>query len=128
MTKTSGSITATATPTPTQPPTDLNTTVYHLCTFSCNGIPGRPITSTTCAESCQYTTTLGTGPPTTIQATTLTNPNIPNSQPTCSFSPVVVGTQVPWGQCGGQGYQGPTGCPAGFTCVADNVYYSQCLE
>ncbi|KAL2159027.1 hypothetical protein VTH06DRAFT_2786 [Thermothelomyces fergusii] len=32
-----------------------------------------------------------------------------------------------WGQCGGNGWQGPTCCVAGSTCVAQNEWYSQCL-
>ncbi|KAK4552075.1 hypothetical protein LTR86_010611 [Recurvomyces mirabilis] len=31
-----------------------------------------------------------------------------------------------YGQCGGQGWQGPTCCSSG-TCKASNAYYSQCL-
>ena len=31
------------------------------------------------------------------------------------------------GQCGGQGWTGPTCCTSGSTCVAQNPYYSQCL-
>lgn len=29
-------------------------------------------------------------------------------------------------QCGGQGYDGPTNCLAGATCVEVNPFYSQC--
>ncbi|PPQ70299.1 hypothetical protein CVT26_014584 [Gymnopilus dilepis] len=32
-----------------------------------------------------------------------------------------------WGQCGGQGYTGPTTCASGSTCVYSNPWYSQCL-
>ncbi|KOS23166.1 Endoglucanase EG-II [Escovopsis weberi] len=32
-----------------------------------------------------------------------------------------------WGQCGGQGWTGPTTCDSGSTCVVANPYYSQCL-
>ncbi|KAF8070143.1 hypothetical protein FPV67DRAFT_1606850 [Lyophyllum atratum] len=32
-----------------------------------------------------------------------------------------------WGQCGGQGWSGPTTCVAGYTCTVSNQYYSQCL-
>ncbi|KAJ6612978.1 glycosyl hydrolase family 61-domain-containing protein [Mycena sp. CBHHK59/15] len=32
-----------------------------------------------------------------------------------------------YGQCGGQGWTGPTTCVAPFTCKATNQYYSQCL-
>lgn len=34
----------------------------------------------------------------------------------------------PWGQCGGQNYQGETTCTEGHTCVEQNAYYSQCLQ
>ncbi|KAG8939631.1 hypothetical protein FRC04_006112 [Tulasnella sp. 424] len=32
-----------------------------------------------------------------------------------------------YGQCGGQGWSGPTTCVAGSTCVYSNAWYSQCL-
>ncbi|CAG7853262.1 Endo-1,4-beta-xylanase xynf11a Short=Xylanase xynf11a; AltName: Full=1,4-beta-D-xylan xylanohydrolase xynf11a; Flags: Precursor [Serendipita indica DSM 11827] len=32
-----------------------------------------------------------------------------------------------WGQCGGQGYSGPTCCQSGSTCKYSNAWYSQCL-
>ncbi|GAB1315267.1 Endo-1,4-beta-xylanase [Madurella fahalii] len=32
-----------------------------------------------------------------------------------------------WGQCGGQGWNGPTCCQSGSTCQAANQWYSQCL-
>ncbi|KAJ3043041.1 hypothetical protein HDV00_005949 [Rhizophlyctis rosea] len=32
-----------------------------------------------------------------------------------------------WGQCGGQGWSGPTCCASGSTCKSSNAYYSQCL-
>ncbi|CAA7263714.1 unnamed protein product [Cyclocybe aegerita] len=34
--------------------------------------------------------------------------------------------QTKWGQCGGQGYSGPTACVSGSTCVVLNDWYSQC--
>ncbi|KAF1843886.1 carbohydrate-binding module family 1 protein [Cucurbitaria berberidis CBS 394.84] len=37
------------------------------------------------------------------------------------------GTVQRWGQCGGNGFTGATGCVAGTTCQAQNPYYSQCL-
>ncbi|KAI0355718.1 glycoside hydrolase [Trametes cingulata] len=36
--------------------------------------------------------------------------------------------QSEWGQCGGIGWTGGTICPSGWTCVAQNPYYSQCLQ
>ncbi|TDZ49773.1 Acetylxylan esterase [Colletotrichum trifolii] len=35
-------------------------------------------------------------------------------------------TAAAWGQCGGQGWTGPTACASGFTCVEANQWYSQC--
>ncbi|KAF4163728.1 hypothetical protein CNMCM6936_000440 [Aspergillus lentulus] len=32
-----------------------------------------------------------------------------------------------WGQCGGQGWTGPTTCVSPYTCQVQNAYYSQCL-
>jgi hypothetical protein len=35
--------------------------------------------------------------------------------------------QVHWGQCGGQGWTGPTVCQSPYTCTYVNQWYSQCL-
>ena len=32
-----------------------------------------------------------------------------------------------WGQCGGNGWAGPTTCEAGSTCVKNGDWYSQCV-
>ncbi|PFH48799.1 carbohydrate-binding module family 1 protein [Amanita thiersii Skay4041] len=37
------------------------------------------------------------------------------------------GTVAHYGQCGGIGYTGPTGCVSPYTCTYVNDYYSQCL-
>lgn len=39
----------------------------------------------------------------------------------------VSGTVAKWGQCGGQGYTGPTTCVSGSTCTFSSTWYSQCL-
>ncbi|KAF8911050.1 cellobiohydrolase II [Gymnopilus junonius] len=45
-----------------------------------------------------------------------------------SVIPSFAAAQSPvWGQCGGQGWSGPTTCAAGSSCVFSNPYYSQCL-
>ncbi|KAF7719545.1 Acetylxylan esterase [Penicillium ucsense] len=50
-----------------------------------------------------------------------------STQPT-GGSPGSGGGTVPqWGQCGGNGWTGPTQCAAGFTCTVSNPWYSQCL-
>lgn len=60
------------------------------------------------------TTTTGTTTTTTTSGPTPTTPSGPQ--------------QTPWGQCGGQGYTGPTACPAGFTCKYNNLFFSQCVS
>ncbi|KAF7329807.1 Beta-xylanase [Mycena kentingensis (nom. inval.)] len=42
--------------------------------------------------------------------------------------PFVVAQSPEWGQCGGQGWTGPTTCVAGTVCVVQNPFYSQCLS
>ena len=37
------------------------------------------------------------------------------------------GTAPKYGQCGGQGWTGPTTCASGSTCVANGQWYSQCV-
>ncbi|KAI0753263.1 hypothetical protein C8Q80DRAFT_1217463 [Daedaleopsis nitida] len=40
---------------------------------------------------------------------------------------VAQSTASEYGQCGGQGWSGPTACPSGWACTLSNQYYSQCL-
>ncbi|GAB1313686.1 Endo-beta-1,4-glucanase D [Madurella fahalii] len=55
------------------------------------------------------------------------NPNPTPSQPPTPSPTGGNGGGVPlYGQCGGQGYTGPTTCSEG-TCTASNQWYSQCL-
>ncbi|KAK3331437.1 glycoside hydrolase family 62 protein [Apodospora peruviana] len=67
---------------------------------------------------------------------TLENPVGTPSNPTTTTTaaPPVTTTAAPggntvakWGQCGGQGWTGPTQCASGSTCQAQNQWYSQCL-
>ncbi|KAJ7126332.1 glycoside hydrolase superfamily [Mycena epipterygia] len=44
-----------------------------------------------------------------------------------SLLPFVVAQSQEWGQCGGEGWAGPTTCVAGTTCTFMNDFYSQCL-
>jgi pectin lyase len=48
-------------------------------------------------------------------------------QPTTPTSGSTAGAAKLYGQCGGQGYTGPTKCEAGSTCVETNAWYSQCI-
>ena len=82
----------------------------------------------------------GSSPTTTTQPTTtgtldfafelgqwLTVPGVTTSKPTTTNGGSTGGSCAAlYGQCGGQGYNGPTCCSSG-TCKASNQYYSQCL-
>jgi len=57
----------------------------------------------------------------TVGGTTLTTTTTTSSQPTGT------GVAALYGQCGGQGWTGPTVCASPYTCVYSNEYYSQCL-
>ena len=46
---------------------------------------------------------------------------------TTSSAPATSATAAHWGQCGGQGWTGPTVCVTGTTCQKQNDWYSQCL-
>ncbi|KAF8071995.1 cellobiohydrolase I [Lyophyllum atratum] len=49
----------------------------------------------------------------------------PTSSTTTGGTPSA--TQVKYGQCGGNGWTGPTACTSGTSCQVLNPYYSQCL-
>ncbi|EED14886.1 1,4-beta-D-glucan-cellobiohydrolyase, putative [Talaromyces stipitatus ATCC 10500] len=51
----------------------------------------------------------------------------PGSTTTTPGSGSGSGVASHYGQCGGQGWTGPTTCASGFTCTVINPYYSQCL-
>jgi len=82
-------------------------------------IPGPPLYGSTNSGSTSQpgsgTTTLPTTGPTTVSPT-----------PTPSPTPTS-GTVAEYGQCGGTGYTGPTGCVPPYTCTELNAYYYQCL-
>ncbi|EJD50228.1 hypothetical protein AURDEDRAFT_182619 [Auricularia subglabra TFB-10046 SS5] len=64
-------------------------------------------------------------PVTSAPATTA--PTTTATQPTTTTT-VSGPLQTHYGQCGGQGYTGPTVCESPFTCtVVSSIYYSQCL-
>ncbi|KAG8935313.1 hypothetical protein FRC01_003065 [Tulasnella sp. 417] len=73
------------------------------------GGPVNPTTTTTRTS----TTTGRTSTTTTTTKTTTTTASGP--------------TQTLYGQCGGQGYSGPTTCPSGAKCNKQNDFYSQCI-
>ncbi|KAI0466402.1 putative endochitinase CHI2 [Xylaria cf. heliscus] len=72
-------------------------------------------TTTTTRASTTTTTRVSTS---TSKPTSTTTTSAPASTAT--------GTVPQWGQCGGQGYTGPTQCQSPYTCVATGAWWSQC--
>ncbi len=73
----------------------------------------------------------GNGGTTTTKSTTSTSTTKPTKPTTTSTQTTTTTGASPcatkYGQCGGQGWKGPTCCVAGSTCQANGQYYSQCL-
>ncbi|KAK6426919.1 hypothetical protein LTR95_016048 [Oleoguttula sp. CCFEE 5521] len=104
-------------------------------------ISSPPKTTTTTVAPTTTTTTTSTvkttsGPvPTSTRAptTTTTTTKAPVTTTTTTTSAAATTTSAggacatKWGQCGGQGWSGPTCCASGSTCKVSNQYYSQCL-
>jgi lysophospholipase L1-like esterase len=69
----------------------------------------------------------GTTPPTSTTSTTLATSAVPSSTSTGGGNPQPTGSCAAlYGQCGGQGYNGPKCCAQG-TCKYGNDWYSQCV-
>jgi cellulase len=77
------------------------------------GSTGSTPVSSSSSSSMKMTTTTTKSTSTTAQTSTTTSVSGP--------------TQSHWGQCGGNGYGGPTVCASPYTCKFQNPYYSQCL-
>lgn len=105
---------------------DLNDFLRYLTTSQ--GLPG---------SQCLYSIGAGTEPFTGTNAKFMTSgysaslvaggqqaATQPATQPTTK--PATGSCAARWGQCGGQGWTGPTCCTQG-TCTSSNQYYSQCL-
>jgi len=59
--------------------------------------------------------------------TTTTTSTTTTSTTTCPAAGCTGTCSAKWGQCGGQGWTGPTCCVSGTTCTYNNDWYSQCL-
>ncbi|KAK6355983.1 hypothetical protein TWF718_000358 [Orbilia javanica] len=81
------------------------------------------VTSTRTTTAASSTTTSRTTTPVTTTTSRTTTPATTTSRTTTGSTGGTVGA---WGQCGGIGYTGATGCVSGYTCKVLNDYYSQC--
>ncbi|EAU34072.1 exoglucanase 1 precursor [Aspergillus terreus NIH2624] len=99
-----------------EPPSGTGYTNYLsvLKPYFVGGSGGTTTTTTTTTT----TKTTSTATTTTTKATTTTT--------TTASSTATAGAQH-WGQCGGNGWTGPTTCVSPYTCQKQNDWYSQCL-
>ncbi|KAL0938575.1 glycosyl hydrolase family 61 [Colletotrichum truncatum] len=95
------------------------------------GLPSTVAQSTARPTATSSATTPGggnTGVATTLKTSTGPAPATSTPAPPATTTPGgSTGTAPKWGQCGGQGWSGPTTCVAGSTCQVLNPFYSQCV-
>ena len=63
---------------------------------------------------------------TTRPGTTLTTSTRPPATTTTAPPPPGGGTVPQWGQCGGQGWTGPTACVSPYSCTCSSVWWCDC--
>ncbi|KAJ7152035.1 glycosyl hydrolase family 61-domain-containing protein [Mycena filopes] len=86
-----------------------------------SGAPAPPASSSTSS------TVIKTTPPVTTSTTTTKVTSTVATTTTTSTGASPTGTVAQWGQCGGQGYTGPTVCQSPFTCTVLNPFFFQCV-
>ncbi|KAJ3027332.1 hypothetical protein HDV00_011262 [Rhizophlyctis rosea] len=112
--------TRTTTTTTTRPTTTTTTTTRPATTTTCGvvtTVTGVVSTVTVTQAASTITVTAGNTPTTTTTVRTTTTTTTSGGT-NCAAK---------YGQCGGQGFTGPTCCQSGSTCKVSNQYYSQCL-
>ncbi|KAK3689888.1 glycosyl hydrolase family 61-domain-containing protein [Podospora appendiculata] len=108
--------------------------IYSMTTTSSYTIPGPALFQ--CGASgggsaATSSSAAATPAPTTLVTTTSKVSTSSSSSKTSSAAAVVTTTPstctaAQWAQCGGTGFTGCTTCASGYTCKAQNAYYSQC--
>ncbi|KAH8812531.1 putative chitinase [Xylogone sp. PMI_703] len=68
----------------------------------------------------------GPVPPTSTTTTRGTATPTSTTTRTTSATATPTGTVPQWGQCGGEGYTGPTTCQSPYTCVSTSIWWAQC--
>lgn len=91
----------------------------------CNPIQSGPA-SATMVPNCNALSTTGIGGPVVTNPPVTSGPGTPviTQPPPASTAPGPLQTR--YGQCGGQGWTGPTQCTPPYTCSVTNQWYSQC--
>ncbi|KAK5112247.1 hypothetical protein LTR62_004408 [Meristemomyces frigidus] len=98
---------------------------YNYQVFAVEAFGGTGSASVSVSDGGSGSTSPTSAAPTTAKPTSAAPTS---AAPTSSASPPPSGAcSALYGQCGGQGWNGPTCCAAGSTCKVGNPYYSQCL-
>ncbi|KAI1438040.1 putative endochitinase CHI2 [Xylaria sp. CBS 124048] len=86
-----------------------------------------PVQSSSPAKSSAPAKTVAGGHPTPTASPKPTKASsVPTKTPAAGGSGSGSGSVAQWGQCGGQGYSGPTTCQSPFKCVKVGDFWSQC--
>jgi endo-1,4-beta-xylanase len=109
-----------------------NLTVKPAYNSIVNLLKAHATSSTSAAPSSTMITVTTTSPagsptPTTTTTTTPVTTPAPTTTMTTTTAGDSGGSQTHWGQCGGIGWSGPSGCAAPYACETQNAYYAQCL-
>ncbi|KAI0348095.1 family 74 glycoside hydrolase [Trametopsis cervina] len=92
--------------------------------------PSQPPTSAPHTSAPSQTPSTSKSSSSTSKSSSSAPVSSPSSSPVSSRSSSAAPsgpTQILYGQCGGNGWTGPTVCTTGSKCVAQNPYYSQCI-
>ncbi|OUM60269.1 carbohydrate-binding module family 1 protein [Piromyces sp. E2] len=135
-TTTTKALPITTTTTKALPITTTTTKALPITTTTTKALPitttttkALPITTTT-TKALPITTTTTKALPNVCTPVTVTTTEIVTVTVTIKVTPTTNNNQncaTKWGQCGGIGFNGPTCCQQGSSCVRVNDYYSQCL-
>ncbi|KAJ3040995.1 hypothetical protein HDV00_010067 [Rhizophlyctis rosea] len=124
--RTTTTITASRTTTTTTRTSTTTTTTRPIITTTQGSCPATTTTvfvdSYVTVTPAPVTVTVTAGQTTTTRTTTTTTRPI-----TTTTTASTENCAAKYGQCGGQGFTGPTCCQGGSTCKVSNQYYSQCL-
>ncbi|KAI9150194.1 Xyloglucanase [Paramyrothecium foliicola] len=85
----------------------------------------RSVPSSTTSRTTLSTSTVSR---TSSSSAIITSTSTTSTKTSSAAQPSATALAGPWTQCGGRDWKGPTQCVAGWTCKAQNEWYSQCLQ
>lgn len=88
---------------------------------------GGGVSSSSSSSTFKTSTTSSSSKLSSTTAVTTTSRASSTSTTTTTTLRTTGAAQTHWGQCGGQGWAGPTSCQAPYACATQNAWYAQCL-